>query len=150
MQGFKVAWDPWVGTEIGLKFMSMQGPGGARFPFAMTGHLMVGEEYLSQLLLSMSMHPCNRVTLFCGDRRKGELIFLTIRVRRTSSISVNKTFKCTFVIIRFSSHLFAHKQYIFLMDLSTNSYSDHYQNECWLIWKIRWMLWHDWEILKFR
>lgn len=54
--------------------MSMQGPGGARFPFAMTGHLMVGEEYLSQLLLSMSMHPCNRVTLFCGDRRKGELI----------------------------------------------------------------------------
>lgn len=49
VQCFKVASDPWVGAEIGLG--SMHGPGDARFPFAMTGHLvMVGQEYLSDAL----------------------------------------------------------------------------------------------------
>lgn len=73
VQTFKVASDPWVGAEMGLRFMSMQGPGDARFPFALTGHLvMVGQEYWKtcQLFLSWSIHPCNRVTLFCGDRRQ--------------------------------------------------------------------------------
>lgn len=66
-----MASDPWVGAEIGLGFMSMQGPRDARFPFAMTGHLvMVGQEHTEtcQLLLSRSMHPCSRVTLLCEDR----------------------------------------------------------------------------------
>lgn len=48
-------------------------PQDARFPFALTGHLvMVGQEYCKtcQLLFRRSMHPCNRVTLFCGEREK--------------------------------------------------------------------------------
>ena len=55
VQNFKAASDPWVGAEIGLRFVSMQGPGDARFPFAMTGHLvMVGQEYWKTCQLFLS------------------------------------------------------------------------------------------------
>lgn len=53
--------------------MSTQGYRDNRFPFVLTGHLvMAGQGLLTprQLLLSMSMHVCNRATLFCKERRK--------------------------------------------------------------------------------
>lgn len=52
LQVFKVASDPWVGTESEPEFMSMQGHREARVSsFAMTGHLvMVGQEHMSVAL----------------------------------------------------------------------------------------------------
>lgn len=53
--------------------MSTQGYRDNRFPFVLTGHLVMAGQGLwtpRQLLLSMSMHACNRATLFCGERRK--------------------------------------------------------------------------------
>ena len=49
-----MASDPWVGGERGLGFMSTQSPGDARFPFAMTGHLvMVGREHSNDLSVAL-------------------------------------------------------------------------------------------------
>lgn len=49
-----MASDPWVGAEIGLGFMSMQGPGDARFPLPMTGHLvMVGRGILENMSVAL-------------------------------------------------------------------------------------------------
>lgn len=53
--------------------MSTQGYRDNRFPFVLTGHLVMAGRGLwtpRQLLLSMSTHACNRVTLFCEERRK--------------------------------------------------------------------------------
>lgn len=56
VQVFKVASDPWVRAEIGLRFMSMQGPRDARFPFTMTGHLvMVGQEILENTSVALEL-----------------------------------------------------------------------------------------------
>ena len=69
---------------MGLGIMSMHSPKDARFPFSMTGHLVTlrrGSSKICQLLLSSSMHPCNRVTLFCGNKSNicGYSLFLSTR-----------------------------------------------------------------------
>lgn len=76
-------------AERGLGVMSMQGPRDTRFPFAMTGHLvMVEQKYLKtrQLLLSSSMHPCNRVTLFLACLISSSAISMRFFLKATTRL----------------------------------------------------------------